>query len=129
MFVAARVWNDRKHLRVWTIVAALLLVSAVVDFLFYQKLLSSRTCSYDSKIIPTGTVYTPHTLEYLQKHPGSSCENLLEDFAGKANEIWTTDSIEQSRMVLAAIYVSCLPLFTVCLVAVLQAVSLTQKSP
>ena len=35
--------------------------------------------------------------------------------------IWTRESINNRRLILAATYLSCLPLFTICLIAIIQA--------
>jgi hypothetical protein len=124
LFVAARGFNKRKHLQGWTVVAGLLLVLAVADFLIYQSRLYSTTCSYNSKRVLKGSTYTPHGLDYFQKHPGVSCEYAFEEHAGRAEDIWTEDSIVHNRMILAEVYIGCLPLFAICIVAILQAVSL-----
>ena len=69
-----------------------------------------------------GSVYTPQGLSYTEKNPKISCDDLVADFPGKPEDIWTRDSINRRRLILAATYVSCLPLFTICLIAVVQAV-------
>ena len=43
------------------------------------------------------------------------------DVAGAAEAIWTSESINRRRLILAATYVCCLPLFALCLIAVVQA--------
>jgi hypothetical protein len=129
LFIAARRYNESTYLRVWTAVAAVLLVFAVADFLAYQNFLDSRTCAYDSGRIVIGSAYTSHGLDYLKKNPGMSCEDLILDHTGKADQIWTGDSIAHNRMVLAEMYIGCLPLFTACIIAILQAVSLSRKGP
>lgn len=126
LFIAARRWDKRRHFRGWTTAAGVWLVLAVTVFLGYQALLSSRTCARDSERLVIGNVYTPQGAAYAQKHPGISCRDLLDDFAGKADDVWTEESINHSRMMLAEIYISCLPLFAICLVAILQAVSLVR---
>jgi hypothetical protein len=128
LFVAGRRWNKKKNLRGWSAVATLLLVVAVADFLTYQNFLYSRTCVYNSRRVVTGTVYTPHGIDYVQKHVGISCGDLLEDHVGKAEDVWTVESIGHDRMLLAALYLSCLPLFAACVVAVLQAVAIAHGS-
>ncbi len=126
LFIAARRWNKSRHFRGWAIAAGVWLLLAVVAFLGYQALLSSRTCAYGSQRLVIGNVYTPQGRAYAQKNSGISCHDLLEDFAGKADDIWTTDSINSSRMTMAEIYITCLPLFAICLMSILQAVSLAR---
>jgi hypothetical protein len=126
LFIAARRLDKKRHLRGWTTVAALLLIFAIADFLVYQSLMYSRTSTYNSKRVVAGSVYTPHGLDYVQKHPGISSQDLLEDHTGKAEDIWTVESIGHNRMVLAEVYIGCLPLFAACIIAVLQAVALAR---
>ncbi len=124
MIVAGRKWNKKGQARAWAIVAAALLVVAVSTFISYQSLLFSHTCTYSSKEVVIGNVYTEHALTYLQKYPGKSCEALLEDFVGKADDIWTQESINHERTTLAEVYLSCLPLFAMCMMAIVHAVYL-----
>jgi hypothetical protein len=126
MFIAARRWDKTRHFRGWAITAGPLLVLAVVSFLGYQGLLSSCTCTYGAERVVIGNLYTPQGLAYAQRNRGISCHDLLDDFAGKADDIWTEESINRSRMILAETYLSCLPLFAICLMAILQAVSLAR---
>jgi hypothetical protein len=126
LFIAARHWDKRRHFRGWAIAASVWLVLAVTAFLGYQALLSSRTCTYDSERLVIGNVYTPQGGTFAQRNPGISCHDLLDDFAGKADDVWIEESITHNRMMLAEIYISCLPLFAICLVAILQAVSLVR---
>src|ERR1700730_4343707 len=126
LFIVARRSDKKRHLRGWTTVAALLLVFAVADFLVYQSFLYSRTCTYNALRVVKGSVYTPHGLDYVQKNPGISCQDLFEDHAGNAEDIWTAESIGHNRMVLAEVYVGCLPLFAACIIAILQAVALAR---
>ena len=70
-----------------------------------------------------GTSYSEHALSYIKENPNATCTSLLEDFAGKAEDIWTGDSINKSRYILAGTYVLNLPLFIVCIIGVVQALS------
>ena len=54
-------------------------------------------------------------------------DELVNDFTGHTEEIWTRQSIDRRRLVLAAMYVSCLPLFTICLIAVVQAMQSSER--
>ena len=126
LLIAARRWNKTRHFRAWAVAAGICLLLAVVAFLGYQALLSSRTCAYGSQRLVIGEVYTPQGRTYAQKNPGISCRDLLEDFTGKADDVWTTESINTNRMMIAEVYITCLPLFAICLMAILQAVSLAR---
>ena len=126
LFIAARRWNKAKHFRAWAVAAGACLLLAVVAFLGYQALLSSRTCAYESQRLVIGNVYTQQGRAYAEKNPGISCHDLLDDFAGKADDVWTTDSINSNRLTMAEVYITCLPLFAICLMSILQAVSLAR---
>lgn len=109
-----------------TIIALVLSLSA---FFLYQRLLDRRTCQYANLPVVIGTRYTQHAQSYVREN--STCSDLLEDFGGKAEDIWTQESIDNSRYVLALTYILTLPLFMICMISVIQAVhcqSIRRKS-
>ena len=113
-------WNQRKHLARWTLLAVCSLVLSVLAYFAYQHFLDTRTCKYFDQLAVIGDTYTQIGQNYLRETPNASCSTLLEDFAGKAEDVWTQDSINRSRYVLGLAYISCIPLFTVCIIAVVQ---------
>src|ERR1035441_1848740 len=68
------------------------------------------------------TAFDGTQLVDAEKNPNLSLDALLEDFTGRAEDVWTRESINRRRLALAGLYVSCLPWFTVCVVAVVQAI-------
>jgi hypothetical protein len=90
-------------------------------FFQYQRLLYAWTGEYYGRLMVVGTELTPAGRAYLDKHPDMPLNRLLEDFVGRPEDIWTRRSINQRRTTVAAVYVSCLPLFTVSVIAVVQA--------
>lgn len=122
VFFAARRWSQPRHALVWGAGALVFLAMAVGVFFRYQQLMLAWTGLYDEKKIVIGSVYTAQGLSYTQKNPKISCDELIFDFAGVTENIWTRESINRRRLILAATYVSCLPLFTICLIAVVQAI-------
>jgi hypothetical protein len=55
--------------------------------------------------------YTPHSRDYVKENLAATYQSLLEDFAGKADDIWTKESINNSRYIFAGTYIGVLPLF------------------
>jgi len=129
MFIAARRWNRKEHIRRWWISAALILVLAILSFFGYQKLLNKWTCKHyqQAKIVGSESSLTPHGIEYFRDNPGASCEDALKEHAGKAEDVWTKASIDSRQITLAGIYILCVPLFTICIIAVLQTIHIIER--
>ena len=121
VFFAAQRWNQKTHARWWCLLSLLFLLVSIGAFFQYQKLTYSWTGNYVGKRLVLGSVFTREGAAYTQKNPTISCDDLLFDFAGKVDDIWTRDSINHRRLVLAATYVSCMPMFTICLIGIVQA--------
>jgi hypothetical protein len=123
VFFASRRWHQARHALWWSGVALLSLALALAMFFRYQQLTLAWTATYAGQKVVAGSVLTPAGQAELRENPGLSSDDLIMDFAGRTTDIWTPDSINHRRLVLAASYVSCLPLFTVCLIAVVQAIA------
>lgn len=123
IFLLVQKWNRKKHVSRWAIIAMVCLVASVVAYFGYQHLLDTRTCEYAGHRLVVGTVLTPHAQTYVAQNLDSNCKTLLEDFAGKADDIWTRNSVNRSRYLLAGAYILNLPLFTICIIAVVQALN------
>jgi len=130
IFLATRRWKQPRHSLRWGAAALVFLVLAVATFFLYQQLTLAWTGIYDKERVVVGSVYTPHGREYVKKNPELSRDELLDDFpGGKIEDLWTRDSINRHRLILAATYVSCLPLFTICLMAIVQAIQCASQKP
>ena len=127
VFFAARRWGQPRHSLWWGAGALVFLAIAVAAFFRYQQLTLAWTGHYLGQKVVIGSVCTPQGLSYTQKNPKISCDELIFDFAGATEDIWTRESINHRRLLLAATYVSCLPLFTICLIAVVQAIQCVDK--
>jgi len=127
MFTAARKWNKKKHARWWVWTSATLLLFSVAAMVWFQYISYSWTCRYNGKSVIIGTTYTIQGKYYVDRNPGISCEDLLEDFAGKPEDIWTRESINRHRIILAGTYISCVPLIAICIIGVVQALHITEK--
>jgi hypothetical protein len=122
VFFAARRWNQSRHALRWCGVALMFLAIAVAVFFRYQQLTLAWTGIYNQEKIVVGSDYTPQGQSYTQKNPKISLDDLIFDFGGEIENVWTHESISRRRLLLAATFESCLPLFTICLIAVLQAI-------
>lgn len=122
VFFAGRRWGRKRHALAWWGLATVFLAIAVAAFFRYQQLTLAWTTQYAGDRIVIGSDYTPQGIAYTKQNPNLSTEDLVFDFAGRTSDIWTRESINHRRVTLAAIYVSCLPLFTICLIAVVQAI-------
>ena len=122
VFFAARRWRLPRHALWWAGAALLVLAAAVTVFFRYQQLTLAWTGNYDGQKVVVGAVLTPHGQAYAQANPELSRYQLIMDVAGSTEAIWTGESINRRRLILAATYVCCLPLFTLCLIAVVQAI-------
>ena len=101
--------------------ALLVLAVAVAVFFRYQQLTLAWTGNYAGQRVIVGAVLTPHGQAYTRANPDLSRDQLIMDVAGATEAIWTSESINRRRLILAATYVCCLPLFALCLIAVVQA--------
>jgi hypothetical protein len=122
VFFAARRWSQPRHALWWGAGALVFLAMAVGAFFRYQHLTLAWTGLYDEQKVVIGSVYTTQGLSYTQQNPEISCDELIYQFKGLTQNIWTPESINRRRLILAATYLSCLPLFTICLIAVVQAI-------
>lgn len=129
VFFASRRWHQPRQALGWSGAALLFLAVAVAVFFRYQQLTLAWTANYAGQKVVVGSVLTPAGQAYAQRNAGISNEDLIMDFAGKTDAIWTPDSINRRRLILAASYVCCLPLFTVCLIAVVQAIACGAEGP
>lgn len=121
IFFAAQRWSQPKHAFKWCGMALLCLVLAVGAFFRYQQLTMNWTGVYADEKVVVGSDFTSQGKFYSEQNPQISRDELISDFKGVTENIWTRESINRRRLILAATYVSCLPLFTICLIAVVQA--------
>ena len=128
IFFGVLKWKQKKDAKRWWLAALVSLLLGTASFFDYQRLTSAWTGRYTGQKVVIGAVYTPHGQEYAQKNPNLSVDNLLEDHTGKVELVWTRESINRRRLALAGLYVSCLPLFTMAVVAVVQAIQCLQST-
>jgi hypothetical protein len=73
-------------------------------------------------VIIGGDSYTAHGREYHEQNPHLPPERLVMDFAGQVEKIWTRESLVQRRLLLAGLYVLAMPIFTISLMSIVQAI-------
>lgn len=128
LVLPGRKWNRKKHAKWWWMVTAICLVAAVASFFAYQRLTYSSTCqTLDGDVVVIGHEYTPHGADYVRENPGISCTDLIDQHIGKTEDVWTKQSIDSARLKLAVTYIACIPLFTICIMALIQAIYCATK--
>jgi len=119
VLVRVRRWSLR---RAW-IVAACSLVLSVIAFFAYRYFVASWTCTYFEVPLVVGSDehLTNLARQHLSQNPNLPCELLLQDFGGQAELVWSRQALISRRFALAGAYLLCVPLLTVCVIALLQA--------
>jgi hypothetical protein len=87
------------------------------------------TARYVGKPIVIGTEMTTLGATYRQANSGLSSDDLLFDAAGAPERIWTRESIDRCRTLIATSYFLWIPCLVVCLLATAQAVPASVLSP
>ena len=121
VFLIAQRIDQKKHAAWWVIGTVIAFALFIAAFFAYRNYVYTRTCDYDKERVIIGTSYTPRGTAYVNNHPGITCGGLLEDFAGQAVDVWTTESINESRRFRDITYITCVVLFAVSFLALGQA--------
>ena len=124
VFIAAQKWKRKSHLGIWVAVTCLLLLILVVVFTIYQNRLNNWTCEWNSKHFVIGSEWTVQGAKWQNE----SCEDLLQDFLGKTDDIWKIGSINRRRTELSLFYFSAVLLCSACLLAAIQSVQIVQQN-
>lgn len=125
VLLAALRWKDKDLAFRWGGVSASFLLLGTVAFFGYQLCAARWTAIYNDALVVIGSDYTPSGLEYHTEHPQLSPADLLMKFAGKVDRIWTRESIAEHRILLAGMYILTMPLFTIAIMSLLQAIQCT----
>jgi hypothetical protein len=129
VFLAARRWNQPRHAFLWGGVSLVALVIAIGAFFRYQQLSLNWTANYGGGKVVVGSALTPQGQAAFAKNPGATAEWLIDGVAGSIETICTRESINRRRLILAGTYVSCLPLFGICLISVVEAIQCGVRNP
>ena len=121
LFVFALRWNRKSDAGNWWITGLIFLALSVGAFFAYNHLTTLWTCPcFDGRVVIGRS--DQKTELGRSKNPDTSCRELLEDNQCIADRLWRDDSIKGNRFILAAMYIACMPLFTICIVAIIQAI-------
>lgn len=127
VFLVARRLSSSKFQMLWVAATIINVVLFVTAFFFYTNYVYTRTCEFDNNRMLIGTRYTPHTIKYLEANQGISCARLLDNFAGRPDDIWTAESINESRRFRDRSYFSVITLFALAFLTLGQALAIAAK--
>jgi hypothetical protein len=122
VLLAALRWKRKKDAFVWGGLSLLCLLLGTAAFFGYQLFAARWTALYHTEPVLIGSVYTDFGRTYHEQNPRFPPARLIEDFAGQVEKIWTRESIQQRRLLLAMMYVLAMPLFTLCIMSIVQAI-------
>jgi hypothetical protein len=128
ILIAAHRWRLRRHAGRWATLSSVLLVLGIGALLGYQHLAGSWTAAYLDERVVVGSAFTDQGARHTAAHPEQTTSDLVFECADNTENIWTADSIRQRRLILAGLYLGNVPLFTVCLMAMVQALFCLQPS-
>lgn len=128
LLVPVQSWNRAEHTPRWFVLAVIGFVGCFVAFFGYTYLGDTWTCKYDGRSVVVGSEWTTHGAGYAAG-PGANltCEQRLWEHRGEVEELWTKESIDSRRRLLALIYLLSLLLFSAALICVLQTVYCRQR--
>lgn len=115
-------WKSPKYVLRWGTISMVFLALGSVAFFGYQVLVARWTVPYAKQRVVIGDRYTQYGREYLEQHPTLTPEDLVMHFSGKVERIWEPEPLPQRRLCLAVAYVVAMPLFTVSIMSILQAI-------
>jgi hypothetical protein len=121
-FYLNSVWWRKKDTKKWAVITLVCLFLCVAGFLAFQNCTDTRTCEYSGDIYVIGTQLTAQAERHAALYPGISCKQLLMDFAGRVEDVWTDASINQSRLLLSFWYLVSFSLASICLLSLLQVI-------
>lgn len=100
----SRTQRGQKHLRHLLRLVLLFLCVGLVLAIAYYVAYTNFTANYAGFRRVVGTEYTSHGAQYHDQHPEYDSEQLLFDFGGRADEVWTSRSLARGRLLLGFLY-------------------------
>lgn len=121
MLVLTEKWKAKKHTWVWFWVTLGLLVCATGAFITYQLALDQWAVRYNAKqtVIGSEATMAADARQWQEEHH-ETLEQLIMDYAGATEKIWSRDELRLRRFQIAALYVGSAALFSVMLISLLQ---------
>jgi len=121
-------WNKKKDAQMWLIVTLLSVIVICPCVIYYFHIERSWTAQYAGRKVITGSVYTERGEKYRKEHPDKSIKDIITDAAGKIEQIWTEDSINQRRTWMGIHYLFCGLLITTAMMAGTQIIYCMRES-
>jgi hypothetical protein len=129
LFVLAELrWNRKKDSLGWGSLSALFLVLGTAVFFSYQFFAARWTAPYSNQRVVIGDTFTQLGGQYHRENPNLTMEDLVMHYAGHIEKIWTRESLQQRRVLLAGLYILAMPLFTICIMSIVQAMQCAASS-
>jgi hypothetical protein len=128
VLVAVIIFKSRHHTVKWWFTAASMLLLSVVSFFTYQFLRQKWTCicfNDNDPILIGSTLRNPDN-DFIKENR-DNCQVLLQGGACKADMVWTKDSRDTNRLILAGMYTVSLPFLITAMMAVVQALFCAQR--
>lgn len=127
LLIAMAFWDKYSNMFYWIVATLALLVCGIFCFFFDMDLRATHIVDYNGKKIITGNEYTEHAKTYCREEynldpKDVNRDDLLEDYAGRIERIWTQSSIDRVRLYLAITYVLTLPVFGGAMMSLIQAI-------
>jgi peptidoglycan-associated lipoprotein len=100
-----------KPTSLWTVVEFIFIVLTIGLFIVYYSVFQALTFEYTGQTRIAGIKHTAHATNYFANHQTLDRAQLLGDYAGNIENVWTPGSLICSRLLLGATYC----LFVACL--------------
>jgi hypothetical protein len=104
VLLGARGNPNSKYSRYWYRRSGFFVCVGLLLLFFYYWEYNANTIVYGGKRIVVGATYTAKAQEYVNQSPNLSREQVLLDFEGKVEEVWTPKSLANGRTLLIVIY-------------------------
>ena len=129
VYVAMVKYGTRRLLRIWVVVAAASVVTAVTAHYAYARVWDAHVASYVGQQYIVGDEYTDDGRAWIEREGAKTPSDLLFDAGGVAERIWTQDSIARARATMRALYYAAFPIAVVAIMTTVQAVHCANMRP
>jgi len=121
-------WPLKKHAKGWSLTTLVFLVAVISSELVFREFRTNCLCRYDKQPVLIGIQLTTVGQNDLAKRAGIvTCEDLLMDFQGRANLVWSAESISRCRRLMTIAYWSTFSLAGLTVLSALQIVQAYQR--
>jgi hypothetical protein len=128
MVVPILTWRRRTDTNKWWAVGLMTLIGGIAAFSLYRGLTASWTEPYADQRVVIGSVFNEDVRDYLAEHPNTPNAELLQDFPGGPEKVWTKSSINCHINILSFLYIIFMPLFAMSIMSVTQAIYCAGRS-